>query len=501
MFGSKNDSAKKTIRELENIIACISAAMFVTDKDLKIIRINDTALQATGYQREEVIGKMTCADLAKTPLCGTDKCTLKNCMRTGQSITGETVMTTRDGKKVPIAAACSALLDENGNAYGGIEVIIDRTEAVRLQNQTERQRKELEEGVKAIGEVMEAAGAKDLTKRVEAELKGDLGLLKEGVNRCLDQLNDALSQVAKGSEHVAAAAEQISSSSQSLSQGSSEAASSIEEISSSLQEVSSMTKQNAGNAKQAQSLSECARSSALKGVESMQRLSVAINNIKESSDSTAKIIKTIDEIAFQTNLLALNAAVEAARAGDAGKGFAVVAEEVRNLAMRCADAAKNTAILIEESVQKSQGGVSINQEVLSNLEEIKNQIDKVTDVVAEIAAASDQQNQGFEQVNNAVEQMNQATQNTAANSEESASAAEELAGQAAEMQRMVQTFQLTATGESSFAGPSSRVPKLYPGKPAAKAANLQRSNKDLKDAHHSRKLIPFEGADKILSDF
>src|SRR5207244_3670763 len=133
------------------------------------------------------------------------------------------------------------------------------------------------------------------------------------------------------------------------------------------------------------------------GVRSMQHLSEAITKIKGSADSTAKIVKTIDEIAFQTNLLALNAAVEAARAGDAGKGFAVVAEEVRNLAMRSAEAAKHTANLIEESVKNADGGVALNQEVLSNLQEINGQIEKVSEVVAEIAAASDQQSQGVEQ--------------------------------------------------------------------------------------------------------
>jgi methyl-accepting chemotaxis protein len=175
----------------------------------------------------------------------------------------------------------------------------------------------------------------------------------------------------------------------------------------------------------------------------MQRLSQAIDQIKSASDETAKIVKTIDEIAFQTNLLALNAAVEAARAGDAGKGFAVVAEEVRNLAMRSAEAAKNTATLIDEAVQKAGDGVSLNQEVLSNLEEIVSQVHKVSEVMGEIAASSEQQQEGVEQLNMAVGQLNQVTQQTAANSEEAASTAEELSGQAVEMQNMVQSFKLS----------------------------------------------------------
>jgi methyl-accepting chemotaxis protein len=206
-----------------------------------------------------------------------------------------------------------------------------------------------------------------------------------------------------------------------------------------------MAVQNAASAKEARGLAEAARQSADAGVQSMRRLSSSIDKIKTSADSTSKILKTIDEIAFQTNLLALNAAVEAARAGDAGKGFAVVAEEVRNLAMRSAEAAKSTATLIEESVNNAGEGVTINQEALGKLEGIQAQVDQVNTVMNEIAASSEQQQQGVEQVNTAIEQLNQVTQQTAANSEESASASEELEAQAQEMDSLVRTFTLPLT--------------------------------------------------------
>ena len=288
---------------------------------------------------------------------------------------------------------------------------------------------------------------KDLSARLQRDYKGFYNYIKKTINAVGRNLDQALQQVAIGAEQVASSSVQVSTGGQSLSQGASEQASSLEEISSSLQEMSSMIKQNTLNAREAKGVAEQARGSADKGVESMNRMSSAINQIKTSSAATAKIVKTIDEIAFQTNLLALNAAVEAARAGDAGRGFAVVAEEVRNLAMRSAEAAKNTANLIEEAVKNSENGVAINAEVLKNFQEITEKTNKVSQVMAEIAAASDQQDQGISQLNKAVEQLNQLTQQNAANAEESASAAEEMSSQSEEMRSMIAGFKLTSSTE------------------------------------------------------
>lgn len=291
--------------------------------------------------------------------------------------------------------------------------------------------------------VLQQIAEKDLRARVTGGYKGDFAKIELALNRAVKNLDETICHVASMTSQVSSAASLISSGSFSLSQGASTQASSLEEVSSALQEMAATTKQNASSAHAAQGLSDGARKSAERGVDSMKRLEEAIGRIKSSSDKTAKIVKTIDEIAFQTNLLALNAAVEAARAGDAGKGFAVVAEEVRSLAMRSAEAAKNTANLIEESVKNAESGVTINSEVMKNLVEINEQVNKVSDVMAEIAAASEQQSHGVDQVNTAVEQVNQVTQQTASNAEESTSAAEELTAQALEMKQVVDTFSLT----------------------------------------------------------
>ena len=237
--------------------------------------------------------------------------------------------------------------------------------------------------------------------------------------------NRIIESLTVGAEQTSSAAGQVSTGAQSLSQGASEQAAAVEETTSSLEEMTSMIKQNADNAGQAKQLAEQAQANADNGLVAMNRMAQAINDIKASSDETATVMKTIDEIAFQTNLLALNAAVEAARAGEAGKGFAVVAEEVRNLAQRSAEAAKNTATMIEEAVGKANNGVQISKEVSGALEDITQGNRKVNELVAEISSASHEQARGIEQINTAVSQMDQVTQANAAGAEESAAAAEE----------------------------------------------------------------------------
>ncbi len=240
-----------------------------------------------------------------------------------------------------------------------------------------------------------------------------------------------------GSDQIAAASGEVASASQGLAEGASEQASAIEETSSSLEEIASMTKKNADNAGAANQLMEETKQVVSRANDSMKSLTGSMEDITQASEDTSKIIKTIDEIAFQTNLLALNAAVEAARAGEAGAGFAVVAEEVRNLAIRAAEAAKSTSVLIEGTIKKIKDGSDLVDRTNGDFANVAQSAAKVAELISEIAAASVEQAEGIEQVSRAVQEMNRVVQENAANAEESASASEEMNGQAMAMRDVV----------------------------------------------------------------
>ncbi|MBN2644549.1 MAG: cache domain-containing protein [Desulfuromonadaceae bacterium] len=272
--------------------------------------------------------------------------------------------------------------------------------------------------------------------------KDEQDVIRGALRTMEGDLNRMMCDIQQLGQQIDAGATQIADGSQSLSQGATESASSLQEIAASINQLASQTEHNADNARQAAALSNEASQAANRGNHSMEQMVVAMAEINEAGQNISKIIKVIDEIAFQTNLLALNAAVEAARAGQHGKGFAVVAEEVRNLAARSAKAASETAELIEGSVAKAQNGAEIAKQTAAALGEIVGRSGKVSDLIAEISAASNEQSVGISQINIGIGQIDDVTQQNTANAEQGAASAEELASQAERLLAMLLRFKL-----------------------------------------------------------
>ncbi|AFM39894.1 methyl-accepting chemotaxis protein [Desulfosporosinus acidiphilus SJ4] len=304
--------------------------------------------------------------------------------------------------------------------------------------------------VSEISQVLTQMANGNLDVEISRDYRGDFSEIKKSLNNIIQALNDVLSDINNASTQVAAGSRQVSDSAQSLSQGSTEQASAIEELTASLEEIASQTKLNASNANKANELAFAAKEDAAEGNNQMKEMLRAMDAINEASSNISKIIKVIDEIAFQTNTLALNAAVEAARAGQHGKGFAVVAEEVRNLATRSANAAKETTLLIEGSIKKVEDGTKIANNTASALIKIVNGVAEAASLVGEIATASNEQALGVTQVNQGIQQVSAVVQTNSATSEESAAASEELSSQAELLREQVSRFKLKRTRSTSY---------------------------------------------------
>ena len=324
-------------------------------------------------------------------------------------------------------------------AVGDIDVDVrvkSKDETGQLANSFRNLIASIREQVLAVERIADA----DLT--VEVVPRSDRDLMGKKLVQLIQRLNDVMSNITIASEQVANGARQISDSSMALSQGATEQASSIEELSASIEEISSQTRRNAENAEEADKLAAAVRSNAEQCTAQMAEMLRAMEEINVSSSNISKIIKVIDDIAFQTNMLALNAAVEAARAGQHGKGFAVVAEEVKNLAARSANAAKETTEMIEGSIEKTEAGTVIAKNTSEALNKIVSQIEKVAELVNNISVASKEQDTGISQINQGIMQVSQVVQTNSATSEESAAASEELSGQAEMLRDMVNRFKL-----------------------------------------------------------
>jgi methyl-accepting chemotaxis protein len=320
------------------------------------------------------------------------------------------------------------------------------------------------------GELETVAGGdlrSDLTPLSDRDTMGNsLVTMMKNLNNMFNEINNASGQVSAGSK-------QISDGAQSLAQGSTEQAASVQQLSASISDIAAKTKENADMAGRAATLANNIKSSAEKGSGQMDEMMSAVKDINESSQNIGKVIKSIDDIAFQTNILALNAAVEAARAGQHGKGFAVVAEEVRNLAAKSSEAAKDTEALIADSISKAEQGSRIADETAESLREIVSGIDESTKLVGDIARSSEEQTVGIDQVNSGVDQVAQVVQQNSATAEESAAASQEMSGQSIMLEELISRFKLKNASNSSFSLPASSAASAPAELPSSSAdANL-----------------------------
>ena len=438
-------------------LAAINRAQAVIEFDMDgtVRKINDNFARFTGYSEQELIGRHHSMFIEPAAVNAPEYRALWTKLNRGEPEIGNYKRVVKGGREVWIQASYNPIPDANGKPFKVVKYASDITANMQAQAA-------LQAAVSQTQAAVKLAAEGDLTQRIPLEGKtGDLEALCRGVNTLLESTADLVKRVKTATAEVQQGAEEISRGNTNLSQRTEEQASSLEETASSMEEMTSTVKQTADNAGQANHLAMAARQQAEKGGSVVNSAVQAMSGINEASKKIADIIGVIDEIAFQTNLLALNAAVEAARAGEQGRGFAVVATEVRNLAGRSATAAKEIKALIVDSVARVEEGSKLVDESGRTLDEIVNAVKKVTDIVAEIAAASREQSSGIEQVNKAVMQMDTTTQQNAALVEEAAAASEAIVEQAQALNGLVARYNVGEGGPAV----ASRTPASRPAQP------------------------------------
>lgn len=455
------------LRELEAQIAAMDRSQAVIEFKLDgtILHANANFLNALGYTAAEVVGRHHSMFVPPAEAGGAEYRDFWRDLNRGEFVARKFLRIGKGGKECWIQASYNPVLDEAGKPYKVIKFATDLTEAENERSRSEAERQQSTEEQNAVvadlADSLKRLAQGDLTARITAQFNGRYQQIKDDFNAAIDSLREAMSAITASTGGLRAGSDEIATASDDLSRRTEQQAASLEQTAAALDEITATVKRSADGAKQASAAASGARVDASRSGDVMRDAVAAMGEIEQSSGQITNIIGVIDEIAFQTNLLALNAGVEAARAGDAGRGFAVVAQEVRALAQRSAEAAKEIKGLIASSTSQVERGVRLVGDTGQALAGIVGKITDIDALISEIAQSSQEQATGLNEVNTAVNQMDQVTQQNAAMVEQATAAASNLRSEAGELERLVARFQ---TGEPTRL--VSRPQAVQPGRHA-----------------------------------